>query len=379
MRSLAVLLAAALGLAAVCMVVFGTTQKQLQIGVLLGLWAGLIGAFLIFGARRGLAEQAAQLAETEQRARELHEAQLQLSELQRAQLAAADEARARQEVELRKLGEIQLSREVAARREADLHLELSLRREIERMMNEQIGLLREEVAALRAEVVDKLGGQLRLERIETTRLIGSDLEALQHEIRRLVGQEGIGDPAHSLSAGPAQLTSGRSITVGAADSGRRTVDGWGTGGDRRGAIVESQPAADWSRPAAEWSEPTAVQAEPGFDRPAWSPEPVIETAGAAAEPPFDRQPAAGSADQQLRPDPLDVFAGLPRLTPLPADLDLIPDSPAASPAAERPAATGGYHGRRRAADEDQDEQSGGGRRRAPDDAPDDLFARLRRS
>src|SRR6185503_4730031 len=130
-RSLAVLLAAALGVAAVCLVVFGTKQKQLQIGVLLGLWAGLIGAFLIFGTRRGQAEQAAQLAETEQRARELHEAQLQLSELQRAQLAAADEARARQEVELRKLGEIQLSREVAARREADLHLELSLRREIE--------------------------------------------------------------------------------------------------------------------------------------------------------------------------------------------------------------------------------------------------------
>ena len=70
------------------------------------------------------------------------------------------------------------------------------------MMNEQIGLLRDEVAALRAEVVDKLGGQLRLERIETTRLIGSDLEALQHEIRRLAGsQESIAVGRPSLGRG----------------------------------------------------------------------------------------------------------------------------------------------------------------------------------
>jgi hypothetical protein len=206
-----------------------------------------------------------------------------------------------------------------------------------------------------------------LERIETTRLIGSDLEALQHEIRRLVSQEGITDPAHSLSSAPAQLTSGRSITVGP------TVDGW-RGGERRGAIVESQPAGDWPRPA-DWSEPAVVQAEPPHDRSAGSPEPVLEP---AAEPPFDRQPAAGLADRQPAPDPLDVFAGLPRLTPLPADVDLIPDSPAASQA-DRPAPAGGYHGRRRAVDEDEEPQAGGGRRRAPDDAPDDLFARLRQS
>ena len=66
-------------------------------------------------------------------------------------------------------------------------------------MSEHIGALRSEVAALRAEVVDKLGGQLRLERIETTRVIGSDLEALQHEIRRLASNQQ-DDPAHGRSA-----------------------------------------------------------------------------------------------------------------------------------------------------------------------------------
>jgi hypothetical protein len=401
MRSLAVLVAAALGLAAVCLVVFGTTQKQLQIGVLLGLWGGLIGAFLIFGARRGQVEQSVQLAEAEQRVRELHEAQVQLSELQQAQLAAAEENRVRQEVEQRKLGEVQLSREVAARREADLHLELTLRREIERMMNDQIGRLREEVAALRAEVVDKLGGQLRLERIETTRLIGSDLEALQHEIRRLASQESVGGPAHSIGSAPPQLTSGRYVPVGRAD--------WNDSHE----VVESQPVAGWSEPTVVRAEPApsvraepapsvraepapSVRAEPARDpstpaaesrpaesrpaesrpaesRPAASrpAEPVIESAGPVSEP-------TGPADEPAS-DPFDLFAGLPRLTPLPADVELIPDTPAANlvPERQRPA---GYHGRRRAAEDEEDQlPSGGGRRRAPDDAPDDLFARLRRS
>ena len=427
MRSLATLAAALLGLVAVCLVMFATTQKQLQIGVLLGLWGGLIATFLVFGSRRSQAEQAAQLTEAERRARDLHAAQLQVSQLQQAQLTAADEARSRQEVELRKLGELQLSREAAARREADLHLELSLRHEIERMMNEQIGLLRDEVAALRAEVVDKLGGQLRLERIETTRLIGSDLEALQHEIRRLAGQDDGSSP-------PAQLARARPAIPA-----------------RRADLVQSE-RADAGHPQAAWSQPTVVRAEPTWaTEPVRAPEPShAAEASRTAEPtrtvepareaspspapptgpaePIRSEPASAEpssaptssaqpssrderehpspadrgkpADRELStvpagnrplgqptpPDPLDMFAGLPRLSPLPADLELLPDpSPAASGGAEgaMPSAEGqpplGYHGRRRASDEDGQPAMPpeGGRRRAPDNAPDDLLARIR--
>ena len=451
-RSLVVLVAALLGLAGVCLVVFGTTQKQLQIGVLLGLWAALIGAFLMFGARRGQAEQAAvQLAEAEQRARELHEAQLQVSALQQTQIAAAEQARNRQEVELRKLGEIQLSREVAARREADLHLELSLRREIERMMNEQIGLLRDEVAALRAEVVDKLGGQLRLERIETTRLIGSDLEALQHEIRRLARTEG---NSAGLGAAPSQLTGGRPAATGRPDAGHAgyaaVPAGWrqdtGHAEIVDAELIESgqwhggRAGAEPVRPAAAWSEPTVVRAEPAAgptapavvpaDPSAVAPDPVAAApdtavplsaaAGsyAAAEPKAAGEPRAAveprtetgpratarqtataqpnaparpTATAQQASDPFDLFAGLPRLSPVPEDLELIPDRPTAAEPAdqadgrdheqpggyERTVAGSGYHGRRRAAEDEAGPQPPGGRRRAPDDAPDDLFARLR--
>ena len=373
------------------------------------------------GSRRGQTDQAAQLAEAERRAHELHEAQLQVSQMQQDNWLRPRRLRARQEVELRKIGEMQLSREAAARREADLHLEISLRREIERMMNEQIGLLREEVAALRAEVVDKLGGQLRLERIETTRLIGSDLEALQHEIRRLAGSQ------ESIGAGPSQLTGGVSTismnrsniieaelveqvhqrpqpAAGSATVGRHGTPAWtqptvvGAEPDgfaeRRPGISRSdlRPADDqvehsWSavnRPATQAEPPRPVDNRPAA--PAEPPRPVDNRPASQPEPPrpVDNRPA-GQPEPSRLSGTVDLFAGLPRLSPLPDDLDLIPDSPApADPSGvgrsaeddrERP----GYHGRRRAVDEQEEQAIPAGRRRAPDDAPDDLFARLRRS
>ena len=71
------------------------------------------------------------------------------------------------------------------RREFQARLEKVLRREVQEGLARELAGLRAEVAALRSELVEKVGGQLRLERIETTRLIGSDLEALQQQVREL--------------------------------------------------------------------------------------------------------------------------------------------------------------------------------------------------
>jgi hypothetical protein len=190
-RMAAITVSAGLGAAAVFLVVFGSSQRQLQLGVLLGLWGALIAASLRLGARHAQPDPAAaeELDGARARATELHEAQLKVAALQQEQLEAARQAYFSQEIELRQFGELQLARDAAARRESELNLELSLRRELERVMASELGSLREEVAALRAEVMDKLGGQLRLERVETTRVIGSDLGALQHEIRRLAGSQ----------------------------------------------------------------------------------------------------------------------------------------------------------------------------------------------
>jgi hypothetical protein len=200
-RTALIALSAGLGLGALCLVLFGSSRQQVQLGVLLGLWAALVAASLIAGSRGGPSERPpdAEWDRFRAQATELHEAQLKVVAQQQEQLEAAKQAYFSQEIELRQFGELQLARDAAARRESELNLELSLRREVERVLTEQLASLRDEVAALRAEVFDKLGGQLRLERIETTRVIGSDLEALQHEIRRLAaggwGSEGPVSPA----------------------------------------------------------------------------------------------------------------------------------------------------------------------------------------
>lgn len=446
--------AGVLGIAALCLVVFGNSQRQLQLGVLLGLWAFLIGAFLGFGSRRSQGEQVAAAAEVERRSAQLHEAQLQVSQLQYAQLEAAQQARSKQEVELRKFGEMQLSREAAARREADLNLEISLRREIERMMTEQLGALRDEVAALRAEVVDKLGGQLRLERIETTRVIGSDLEALQHEIRRLASsKESIATAPAAVSAPLSQLPRQPAEPVRAQQpDAHDIVDA---------EVIESEPrvvtpaaatpaaapaAAPVVQPTAAQSQPAQSQpAAPTGDQPDWSAPTVVGTDPAssaddsrpsdasqpseASRPSHASQPSEASRPSQpsdppsagkLPPaadeaepagtpplhrqsepvaaftDSFDPFAGLPRLSPLPADIDLIqdpepaPDEPAEDDPTGRRRAPDAeeqrYHGRRRAdgeleaptessAGHRRADGESGGRRRAPDDVAEDLVSR----
>ena len=93
-------------------------------------------------------------------------------------------------LELRRTYEIELEKEVAARREYELQLEVYLRRELERGLAEDVAALRDEVGRMHGEMIDRLDGELRMERIETTRLIGDSLRALQDEARRV----GIGRP-----------------------------------------------------------------------------------------------------------------------------------------------------------------------------------------
>jgi len=103
------------------------------------------------------------------------------------------------EIELRRTYEMELEREVVARREYELQLEVYLRRQLEQSVQQDVEALREEVRRLRSEVLDRLDGELRMERIETTRLIGGGLRALQDEARRLgisrgLIAEGVGGP-----------------------------------------------------------------------------------------------------------------------------------------------------------------------------------------
>jgi hypothetical protein len=53
-RTAVVAASAALGAAALCLIVFSAGQRLLQLGVLLGLWSALIAAYLIVGTRPGV-------------------------------------------------------------------------------------------------------------------------------------------------------------------------------------------------------------------------------------------------------------------------------------------------------------------------------------
>ena len=192
--------AAALGIVALGLAVLGTTQKQVQIGLIVGAWAAIIALITIYGLRR--------------------------------RSVLADSPVEGREVELRHSFQLDREHDAADRRRYELQLEVMLRREMERVLREELGALRTDVAALRADLVEKVHGQLQLERIETTRVIGSDLEALQKEVRRLAlardslaetRATGGGAPTVGPGASASRATGGGAPTVGpgASASGHR--------------------------------------------------------------------------------------------------------------------------------------------------------------
>ena len=146
LRIAGMVIATLLGIAAVWLIVTADTTKRTQIGALLGFWALLIGAYPVLGARH----QPTSSAELEVR-----------PDTRLDRLASATE-----------------------RRDYEEQLRQMLRHEVQSVLGAELAHLRAEVAGLRSEILDKVGGQIRLERIET-RMIGSDIEALQQEVRQL--------------------------------------------------------------------------------------------------------------------------------------------------------------------------------------------------
>jgi len=134
----------------------------------------------------------------------------------RRQPAGDGDGLASREIELRRSYEIELERETAARREFELRVGLDLRRELEDGVRQYVDTLRDEVFALRQDVVERLDGELRVERVawhgESTRLTGGGTPALRGfadgPVRYPTGSVPAisGEPAdrdsHSSPAGP---------------------------------------------------------------------------------------------------------------------------------------------------------------------------------
>ncbi len=188
--------AAVLGGIGVWLIVTGTSQKRIEIGVLTGLWGLLIGAYCAFGSRQPVPAPSPP------------------PQFVPARLGPPDdENQPGGALDVRTRRPVQRVDDTAARREFQARLERLLRREVREGLARELAGLRAEVAALRSELVEKVGGELRLERIETTRVIGSDLEALQREVRKLTAQQPVEDAERAATQALASLRTAEDVEV----------------------------------------------------------------------------------------------------------------------------------------------------------------------
>jgi hypothetical protein len=286
LRAAALALAVALGGLAAWLIVTSTTQKRLELGVLAGLWAALVGAFSMFGSRRLM-----------------HPLDSEYDGVPGSDVALRSTST-----------ELERAEDAAARRAHEARLEHMLRTEIHAAVSREVATLRAEIAELRSELLEKVGGQLRLERIETTRVIGSDLEALQHEVRQLkaVAQD---------------------------------VSDWGAVSNNRPNEAPIRQIVEPARVRPVTRETAEVEADPLPARTQFEPEPEpaprIEPEPAPRlepriEPRIDstpQTPAETTGPIRLGPAPMPVpdFAPLPTLAPLPAVAALPTVTPMPSP------------------------------------------------
>lgn len=265
LRGTGFVLAAALGVIGVWLIATGDAKTE-RIGAIAAFWGLLLGAFAMLGSRPPTPAA-----------------------------APAPPAPPARELDLRQVGELERAAVAAARREFQQELQQMLRREMTDGFAREVADLRSEVDALRNDLVEKVGGQLRLERIETTRLIGSDLEAVQSELRKL--RE---NAVEVESVTPPSLPAAVVIPP--------------------DAIARQEPPVDVpSSNGAHGTEPQIHDAE------------IVDEGGHEPLAVEEPQPAPTSPPAAAKTEPGgDPFAGMPRITPF-TDFELDPTPAPAEP------------------------------------------------
>lgn len=157
-----------LAVAATLALVFTDDLRWLRLGIVAALWAALIGAFVAARYRK----QAATTEEAAAQAQEIYE--------------------------------LELEREIAARREYELEIESETRERVEEESREELEALRAEITALRESLHSLFGGEVLWERLSLTAQ-STRMRALADE-RRVV-------TAGDANGTPAQITAGKKVTA----------------------------------------------------------------------------------------------------------------------------------------------------------------------
>jgi hypothetical protein len=135
LRALGIFSAFGLGAVAACLIAFSSSAKPIQLGVIAGLWSALLGAVAIYGVRR-------------------------------------------QHAPASPLGHVLAGGDATAGTDNDQPLPDLERSDfvvIAQALSEQLAQVSAEVTALRGELVQKVGGPMRHERVETADGIAADL------------------------------------------------------------------------------------------------------------------------------------------------------------------------------------------------------------
>ncbi|WP_143027805.1 DUF6779 domain-containing protein [Lentzea albidocapillata] len=233
--------ALALALVAAAVLVLSDSARMLRLAVVAALWAALVGAFLAARYRRQVTERDDEVAD------------------------------------LQSVYELELEREVAARREYELEIESETRKRIEEESRADIEALRADLHALRDNLQALLGGDVLVERV-----------ALRAESTRL---RSIGSEAARLAAAPEQRVINAKPMITATSSVTSEKPS-----ERTELIERVAHDAKMQPPRREQARPEPVRPDPARNSP--RPQPAVvrrEPLKAAKQEPARPQPRPASA------------------------------------------------------------------------------------
>ena len=162
----------ALALVAAAVLVLSDNARWLRLAVVSALWAALVGAFLAARYRRQVADREDEVAD------------------------------------LQSVYELELEREVAARREYELEIEAEARKRIQEEARDDLDALRDELRALRENLEALLGGEVLVERValraESTRMrsISDQSRLMAVGDRQIINTES--ERVRGITAGPSK-------------------------------------------------------------------------------------------------------------------------------------------------------------------------------
>ncbi|MEO6089605.1 MAG: DUF6779 domain-containing protein [Umezawaea sp.] len=167
--------AMALALVAAALLVLSDNARWLRLAVVSALWAALVGAFLAARYRRQVADREDEVAD------------------------------------LQSVYELELEREVAARREYELEIEAESRKRVQEESRDDLDALRDELRALRENLQALLGGEVLVERValraESTRMrsLSDQSRLMAIGDRQIINSES-NERVRGITAGPSKPT-----------------------------------------------------------------------------------------------------------------------------------------------------------------------------